>query len=221
MFSHAGFPDWLGCCLIMMLGSDRVFQDLGLDAMELRRRAGWRRRIYVLVYLFRCVEDMLLQLSNLMYWIVCFDDCKYKLFRFLLYKICCYLLYFVPLRLWDSDLCFSSLLPFLLLPLSSFFLTIGFSGIRLFDMLDSEGIYVNFRRSKISGMLHVVSEQMVSNTLALFGNLLIRDRVSSTLEWVLRVIIDMSAYLLVNIKCFILCWLVYWVAYEFWSAQSS
>ena len=42
----------------------------------------------------------------------------------------------------------------------------------------------------------------LSENLGSVWDLLIRDRVSSTLERVLSVIIDMSAYLLVNIKLF-------------------
>ena len=43
---------------------------------------------------------------------------------------------------------------------------------------------LNFRKSKISGALHLVSELMVKRQPWFCWVLLIRDRVSSTLEWV-------------------------------------
>ena len=58
-----------------------------------------------------------------------------------------------------------------------------------------------FSKVENSRSLQLVSEQWFGIPW-LWWDLLIRDRVSSTLEWVLRVMIDMSAYLLVNIKLF-------------------
>ena len=125
------------------------------------------------------------------------DDCKYINYSDSFVKICYYLLYIVPLR--------CEIFVFLFFYLFFFYLFLLLT--LAFGILEVE----NF------GSSHLVSERKVKREPWLLWNLLIRDRVSSTLEWVLRVIIDMSAYLLVNKNCFMLCWLIDWVVYEFWS----
>ena len=105
-----------------------------------------------------------------------------KLFRFILYKNLLLSIIYCSAAMWDSVLCFLFFYLFLLLyPLFFFQWHSEFSELRIL------GRHIWYQSWRLSENLGSVWE------------LLIRDRVSSTLEWDLRVIIDMSAYLLVNV----------------------
>ena len=129
-FSDAGFPDWLGCYFIMMLGSDRVFQDLGSDAVELRRRAGWRRRIDVLVLLFRCVWEQVIITVRSDVFIVYSDDCKYINYSDFFCKNLLSIIY-CSAAMWDCCV-FCSSTSFFSSTLSSSSLAFGILGVENF-----------------------------------------------------------------------------------------
>ena len=99
----------------------------------------------------------------------------------ILLLFCCFLFrsifYFLfPLSFLSFSLFFSLFL-FLNHNISGFRPSISRQSIKWVSML-------NFRKSKISGTLHLVSEHMVKRQPWFCWVLLIRDRVSSTLEWV-------------------------------------
>ena len=107
--------------------------------------------VFTYLFIYSAVyEDKCCNCPTLMYYCTLMTV-SVKLSRFLCIKSV--VIYYILFRCDCEILCcvLFFLLSFLLLPPSSFFLTIGFSGIRLFDMLDSERIYVDFRRSKIPG----------------------------------------------------------------------
>ena len=107
-------------------GQTEYFQDSSQDAVEAQEtswmtKTYWRTCYYSAVY-----EDKLMQLSILMYELYTLMIVSNKLFRFLLNKICYYLLYIVPLRC-EILYCvfFSSFISFFSSTLSS-----SFTGIR-------------------------------------------------------------------------------------------
>ena len=79
-------------------GQTEYFQDSSQDALELKRRAGWRRRIDVVVIIPLCMRTSWCNCPVWMYGLYTLMIVSNKLFRFLLNKICYYLLYIVPLR---------------------------------------------------------------------------------------------------------------------------
>ena len=125
----------------------------------------------------------------------------------------CYLLLYVIVPLRDF-LCvvsvsvslvffFFLLLFYFLFSLFFFPLTIQLSGWFGSDMCG----LLSIRSTRKVGSLHLVSELWFSKIWTY----------NSSSES----IIYMRAYLLVNKKCFVLGWLVYWVIYEFWSRRGT
>ena len=87
--------------------------------------------------------------------------CMYKMYSSFVLMIFIYLLYVVPLRLWDSDIVSRSVTCFLFSPLFLFFL--------LLPLSSSKTLTVRFFGNEKSRSLHLVSELMVKRQPALLG----------------------------------------------------
>ena len=98
----AGIPDWLGCYFIIMLGSDQVLY-AQVRMLWSRRGAGVRDVLYVPIYIYIRCYDCMVCLIGIGCCMRYSDDMMYKtVIDFILCKVLYSLLYFIPLRLWDS-----------------------------------------------------------------------------------------------------------------------